>query len=149
MRASYQTMVIGDGNHASLTIPDPILALLGASRRAPLKITINGHAYQSTSTAVAGECRVVFPLRDRAAAGVKAGQIVTVQLELESGFRQVQMPLELADLLEQLGLRQRFDELGYSQRRAFAIDVERAKTAQTRDRRVQKVIDALLASPTS
>lgn len=60
MTVTYKTRVIGDGNHASLHIPDSVLAELGANRRAPLKVTINGHTYRSTSTGVGGECRVFF-----------------------------------------------------------------------------------------
>ena len=65
MRTTYTTTVIGDGNHASIHVPDEILAELGANRRAPLKVTIGGHTYRSTATAVNGDCRVVFPQADR------------------------------------------------------------------------------------
>ena len=78
MRATYTTTVIGAGNHASIHVPDEILAELGANRRAPLKVTIGGHTYRSTATAVNGDCRVVFPQADRDAAGAKAGDIVGV-----------------------------------------------------------------------
>ena len=55
MKATYQTVVIGHGKHASIEIPDEILAKLGANKRAPLKITINGYTYQSTATGVDGK----------------------------------------------------------------------------------------------
>jgi len=41
---TYKTKVIGEGNHASLSIPNIVLEKLGANRRAPLKITVNGLA---------------------------------------------------------------------------------------------------------
>ena len=143
MRATYTTTVIGDGNHASIHVPDEILAELGANRRAPLKVTIGGHTYRSTATAVNGDCRVVFPQADRDAAGAKAGDIVMVELELETGHREVELPAELEAALMAAGLRDVFEALTYSKRREFARQVAEAKAAETRVRRVDKVLAAL------
>ncbi|MDB5162783.1 MAG: hypothetical protein JWO54_945 [Candidatus Saccharibacteria bacterium] len=72
IKTSYQTVVIGYGNHASIEIPEKNLAEIRANRRAPLKVTINGYTYQSTATGVDGKCMVVIPTRDREASGAKA-----------------------------------------------------------------------------
>jgi len=143
MRATYTTTVIGDGNHASIHVPDEILAELGANRRAPLKVTIGGHTYRSTATAVNGDCRVVFPQADRDAAGAKAGDIVMVELELETGHREVELPAELEVALIAAGLRDVFEALTYSKRREFARQVAEAKAAETKAKRVEKVLAAL------
>ena len=143
MRATYKTLVIGDGNHASILVPDEILAELGANRRAPLKVTIGGHTYRSTATAVNGECRVVFPQADRDAAGAKAGDEVVVELELETGHREVELPTELDDALVAAGLRDVFEALTYSKRREFARQVAEAKAVETKLKRVEKVLAAL------
>ena len=145
MQATYKTVIIGEGNHASLHIPDAVLAELGANRRAPLKITINNHTYRSTATAVAGECRVVFPQGDREAAGVASGE-VTVTLQLEVGHREVELHPELAAALELAGLRDAFEALRYSKRREFAGQVAEAKADETRDKRIQKVLTTLTES---
>ena len=141
MAVSYKTPVIGDGNHASLLIPDEILAKLGANRRAPLKITINGHTYRSTSTGVGGECRVVFPQAERDASGAVAGDLVQVTLELELGHRDVELSPELEKALKTAGLRKEFEVLTYSRRKEFARQVSEAKTSETRDKRIAKVIE--------
>jgi bifunctional DNA-binding transcriptional regulator/antitoxin component of YhaV-PrlF toxin-antitoxin module len=143
MRTTYTTTVIGDGNHASIHVPDEVLAELGANRRAPLRVTIGGHAYRSTATAVNGECRVVFPQADRDAAGAKAGDIVMVELELETGHREVELPAELEAALTAAGLRDVFEALTYSKRREFARQVAEAKAAETKAKRVEKVLAAL------
>lgn len=143
MRATYTTTVIGYKNHASLHVPDEVLEQLGANRRAPLKITINGYTYRSTATAVNGECRVVFPQADRDAAGAKAGDEVVVELELESGHREVELPTELEDALNSAGLRDTFEALTYSKRKEFARQVAEAKAAETKAKRVAKVIEAV------
>lgn len=140
---TYKTLVIGDGNHASLAIPDEILAALGANRRAPLKVTVNNHTYRSTATAVAGECRVVFPQADRALAGATAGDEVTITLELESGHRVVELPTELSTALAAAGLTEIFEAQSYSKRREFARQVDSAKTAETKIRRIEKIVAVL------
>lgn len=141
MSITYETRVIGEGNHASLLIPDEVLSKLGANRRAPLKITVNGHTYRSTSTGVAGECRVVFPQRDRDQANAAAGDLVAVTLELELGHREVEVPPQLNAALVKAGLRKTFEELTYSKRKEFSRQVTEAKTEETRVKRIQRIID--------
>lgn len=146
MKASYETVVIGNGKHASLEIPDEILARLGANRRAPLKVTINGYTYQSTATGVGGKCMVVFPMRDRAGAGVGAGDMVSVTLELDSGYREVDVPSELTAALADNGLSDTFHGLTYSKRKEFSRQVGEAKANETKNRRIEKIIAELKQS---
>ncbi len=143
MSTSYKTLIIGEGNHASIEIPDEILLALGANKRAPLKITINGHSYQSTATGVDGQCRVVFPQRDRAAAGVAAGDEVLVLLELEAGHRQVELPPQLQSALLAANSLDAFETLPFAKRRLLARSVGDAKTEATMDRRIAAILELL------
>ena len=145
MTVSYSTQVLFEGNHASLQIPDAVLAQLGTNRRAPLKVTVNGHTYQSTATGVEGQCRVVFPQRERVAAGVDSPGLVQVTLELDSGARNVDVPGALERALTESRLREAFDAQTYSIRRAQARSVSEAKTEQTVQKRVSIVLDLLRA----
>ena len=140
---TYSTVVIPDGNHASIAIPDTILAELGGNRRAALRVTINGHTYESTATAVNGECRVVFPSANRAAAGAAGGDTVEVTLELITGYREVELHPEFAKALDEAGLRAGFDELAYSHRKEYARAIAEAKADKTRQRRIASAIDAI------
>ena len=140
MKTTYQTVVIGYGNHASIEIPDKNLAEIGGNKRAPLKITINNHTYQSTATGVDGKCMVVFPTRDRQASGAVAGDRVTVTLELDAGYRNVDIPVGLSEALAANGLKGKFGDLSYSKRKEFARQVSDAKTDQTISRRIEKII---------
>lgn len=143
MAVTYKTKVIGYKNHASLAIPDEVLEKLGSNRRAPLKVTINDHTYQSTATAVDGECRVVFPHKNREASGVKAGDLVSVTLELDSGTREVEMPDELLVALAKTKLTEKFASLTYSKRKEFARQVSEAKADETKLKRIEKVLASL------
>lgn len=143
MKTTYETTVIGFGNHAAIEIPDEILAEIGGSRRAPLKVTVNGYTYQSTATGVNGKCMVVFPTRDRQASGAAAGDRLTVTLELDNGYRHVDVPVALSEALQANGLSKVFRNLTYSKRKEFARQVNDAKTEETQTRRVEKVISVL------
>lgn len=143
MKTVYETIVIGHGNHASIEIPDKNLAEIGGNKRAPLKITINGYTYQSTATGVGGKCMVVFPTRDREASGVKAGDKVIVTLELDDGYRHVDVPPALSNALAANGLAGAFHALIYSRRKEYARQVAEAKAEATRARRIEKIIGEL------
>jgi hypothetical protein len=143
MKTIYQTTIIGEGNHASIEIPDENLAAIKGNRRAPLKVTINDHTYQSTATGVGGKCMVVFPMRDREAADVAVGDRIMVTLELDSGYRHVALPIELTEVLVIHNLNDVFHDLAYSKRKEFARQVSDAKTDETRVRRIQKIIATL------
>lgn len=135
--------VLGFGNHASIEIPLRNLEEIGGNKRAPLKITVNGYTYQSTATAMNGVCMVVFPMKDRESAGVKAGDKVHVTLELDSGYREVIIPADLKDALRSHKLTEKFDELTYSKRKEFVRSINDAKTTETRTKRIHKVITSI------
>jgi uncharacterized protein YdeI (YjbR/CyaY-like superfamily) len=84
-------------------------------------------------------------MRDREASGVGSGDTVTVTLELESGHREVELPPELASGLGASGLLEAFESLSYSKRREYSRFISEAKAAETRERRVQRVVDELSA----
>jgi bifunctional DNA-binding transcriptional regulator/antitoxin component of YhaV-PrlF toxin-antitoxin module len=143
MKTTYDTVVIGHGNHASIEIPPKNLAEIGGNKRAPLKITINGYTYQSTATGVDGKCMVVFPTRDRQASGAASGDRVTVTLELDKGYREVDIPVELASALKADNLNRTFRELPYFKRKEFTRQITEAKTEDTKVRRIKKIIASL------
>jgi len=143
MTTMYETVVMGSGNHASIEIPDKNLADISGNRRAPLKIIINGYTYQSTATGVGGKCMVVFPTHDRETAGAVAGDRVTVTLQLDDGYRLVDVPAALSGALAQNDLGEAFRELTYSKRKEFARQVSEAKADDTKTRRIEKIIDLL------
>ena len=80
-----------------------------------------------------GKCLVVFPTKDREASGVKAGDKVAVTLELDSGYREVEIPAQLQESLKVDGLTQIYHDLIYSKRKEFARQVNEAKTEDTKN----------------
>ncbi len=143
MKTTYQTVVIGFDNHASIEIPDKNLKEIGGNKRAPVKVTINGYTYQSTATGVDGKCMVVFPTKDREASGAKAGDLISVTLELDDGYRHVDVPKSLEEALASKALVDKFSKLNYSSRKEFARMVNDAKAEETKNRRIEKIVDQL------
>ncbi len=143
MKTSYETTILGFGNHAAIEIPAKNLAELGGNKRAPLKITLNGYTYQSTAAVMDGKVLVVFPTKDRQASGVAAGDRITVMLELDAGYRTVDVPAELQAALKANNLTDIFHDLAYSKRKEFARQIAEAKAPETKTRRLEKIITLL------
>jgi bifunctional DNA-binding transcriptional regulator/antitoxin component of YhaV-PrlF toxin-antitoxin module len=143
MKTTYKTVIVGFGNHASIEIPLANLKEISGNKRAPLKVTVNSYTYQSTATGVDGKCMVVFPMRDRKAAGVKSGDVVQVTLELDDGYREVAIPKELVDKLNERNLMNKFRDLTYSKRKEFVRLVAESKAVETRLRRIDKIVTFL------
>lgn len=140
MKTTYKTTILGFGNHAAIEIPNEQREKLGGSKKLPLKVTVNGYTYQSTATGMDGRTLVVFPQKDRDASGVKAGDTLPVTLELDSGYREVDVPAELTEALKTRGLLKKFEALTYSKRKEFARQVAEAKAAETKQKRIEKII---------
>jgi hypothetical protein len=143
MKTTFKTTILGFDNHAAIEIPEKNIAELGGNRRAPLKITLNGYTYQSTATGMGGKCLVVFPTRDREASGVNSGDTVIVTLELDSGYRKVEIPDELVKALKENKLTEVFHDLIYSKRKEFARQVSEAKAEETKMSRIDKILKIL------
>jgi uncharacterized protein YdeI (YjbR/CyaY-like superfamily) len=80
----------------------------------------------------------------RAAARVEAGDEVEVTLELDTEPRTVEVPGDLATALAaKQGARAAFDALSYTNRKEAVRQVEEAKTHETRERRIAKIVDRL------
>jgi uncharacterized protein YdeI (YjbR/CyaY-like superfamily) len=81
----------------------------------------------------------------RERAGVAAGDQVDVDLELDTEPREVAVPPDLAALDRDLDARRAFDALSYSGKQRLVPEVEQAKTAETRRRRVAMAVEELRA----
>jgi hypothetical protein len=119
------------------------LAELGTGKRLPVTVTVAGYSYQSTVGVMGGRTLISLSKAHREAAGLKAGDAVTVSLALDAGPREVAVPAQLQAALDSAGLTGQFAALPYSKRKEFARQVAEAKADSTRERRVTKVLEAL------
>ena len=77
-----------------------------------------------------GRFLIPFSSDKRAATGLKGGERITVELTLDTAPRTVEVPADLAAALDAAGLREAFDRLAPSARKAHVTNVEGAKAAR-------------------
>lgn len=135
------------GKELFIAVPFDVKAVFGKAR-APVKVSIGRYRYPSTVAVYGGKYYIPVRREHRDGAGVAAGDVVDVTLELDTDVRTVEPPAELAAALARSPrARARWDELSVSHRREHADAVSSAKRADTRARRVAKTIEMLLATP--
>jgi hypothetical protein len=129
-----------------IEVPGDVLAALGAGKRPSVRVTINGYAYPSTVGVMGGRSLIPVSAEVRARAGVAAGDLVDVEIVPDTAPRTVEVPADLNGALDRApAARQAFDRLSYSGQRRHVLAVEGAKTDETRQRRIGKVITELTA----
>lgn len=144
----FTTILQLDGKTATgIRVPDEAVAALGGGKRIPVSVTINGTRYASTITTMRGEPKIPVSAEIRSAAGIAAGDSITVQLERDDAPRTMDLPADLADALRaDPAASDRFAALSYSNQRRQVLSVTGARTAETRTRRIQRVLDELRTS---
>ena len=81
---------------------------------------------------------------NRAAAGIVEGEIVEIDIELDTASREVVAPADLAHALDQNpGARAAFYRLPFGLKQKHFRIITEAKTAETRQRRVSKFVASL------
>jgi hypothetical protein len=129
-----------------IRVPDDIVDALGAGKRPPVRVTIGGYTYRSSIAVMGGEYWVGVSAENRAAAGVAGGDEVDVEIELDTAPREVTVPADFAAALDaEPDARRTFDALSYSNKSWHVLQVDGAKTDETRQRRLAKSIETLRA----
>jgi hypothetical protein len=124
--------------------PDIVNALGQGKKRPPVVVTINGYAYRSTVAAYGDVFMLPLAAEHREAAGVRAGDEIDVDLELDSAPREVEVPADFAAALDAEPVaRQTFDGLSNSNKKWHTLNIEGAKSEETRRRRIDKSIALL------
>ena len=141
----FESIIRTTGKTAcGILVPEDVVTSLGSSRRPPVRVTIKGHTYRSTVAHMGGEYLVGISAENREAAGVKAGEDVAVDIELDTEPRVLTVPPDLAEALgRDARARAFFDSLSYSNKQRFVLPIEGAKTTETRQRRIAKTVSAL------
>jgi len=141
----FRTTILQSGRTATgIQVPDEVVEALGAGRRPAVKVTVNGYTYRSTVAVMGGANMISLSAEHRAAAGVAAGEEVEVDIDLDTAPREVSVPADLAAALDaEPAARRTFDGLSYSNKSWHLLQVEGAKTDETRQRRIAKSVDIL------
>jgi hypothetical protein len=140
----HSVVQLGGKTATGIPVPEEVVTSLGSSKRPPVRVTINGHTYRSTLASRGGQFMLPISAENRASAGVAAGDEVEVDIELDTAPREVTVPPDLAEALERDVVAKRyFEGLSYSQKQRHVLPIEQAKTAETRQRRIDKALSML------
>jgi bifunctional DNA-binding transcriptional regulator/antitoxin component of YhaV-PrlF toxin-antitoxin module len=143
---TFETTVTATGNNTGIVVPPELVERLGAGRRPPVVVDVNGYEYRTTVGVMGGRHMVSISSAVRKATGLSGGDPVSVRLTVADGPREVVVPEDLAAALaadERAGAF--FATLSNSLQRYHVDNVTAAKTPETRQRRIEKAV-ALFAA---
>lgn len=140
----FETTMFQTGNNTGIEVPPEVIEALGAGRKPAVTVTVNGYEYRSTVAVMGGRYLIPFSSDKRAATGIGGGDAITVDLEVDTSPRTVELPADFAAALDEVpGAREAFERLAPSHRKAHVTAIEGAKAAETRARRIAKAVETI------
>lgn len=146
MPHTFRTTLLKDDtlDATGIVVPPEVVEALGGSKRPAVLVAVGGHTYRSTIASMGGRYMLPFAREHRERTGLGPGDPIEVALELDTAPRTVEVPADLATALAaRPGVRDAFDRLSYSVRKEHVRQVETAKAAETRERRIARIVDGL------
>jgi hypothetical protein len=138
---TFDTTVIATGNNTGIVVPDEMIERLGAGRRPAVVVNVNGYEYRNTVGVMRGRHMISISAAVRKDTGLKADDQIHVVLTLADGPREVTVPDDLANALSADPAAEAFfAKLSSSLQRYHVDNINAARTAETRQRRVDKAI---------
>ena len=143
----FKARVLLAGKTATgVEVPAKVVEGLGSTKRPLVKVTINKYTYRSAIAPMGGTFMLGISDEVRKNAGVSAGDIIDVDVELDTEKREVEVPPELKKALaKDAGARKFFESLSYSRKVALVNPIANGKTTETRERNLAKAMKELKA----
>lgn len=138
--ASFDTTLKGVGNNTGIEIPAEVIETLGAGKRPPLLVNVNGYEYRTTAGVMGGVSMIPVSATIRKETGLAAGDAIHVSLTVADAPRQVDVPEDFAAAMAGADVRGFFDGLSNSLQRYHVDQVNGARAADTRSRRIDKAV---------
>jgi antitoxin component of MazEF toxin-antitoxin module len=140
----FKAKVIPSGNATGVVIPKRVVEALRSGSRPPITVAINGHIWRSRVAVMRGRSLIGISAANRAASAIVTGDVVVVDLKLDTAPRVVAPPQDLAKALhDNPDARAAFDRLPFGLKRKHVSAIEEAKTPETRQRRIAKLVATL------
>jgi len=138
------TIELGGKTATGFEVPADVVEAMGSGKQPMVTATIGKHSYRSKVAVRSGRYLVPLSAENRTAAGVSAGDEVTVELVLDTKPREVELPADFAAALaEEPAAAEFFATISYSDKRWHVLNIEGAKKPETRSRRVEKSVAML------
>jgi Bacteriocin-protection, YdeI or OmpD-Associated/Domain of unknown function (DUF1905) len=140
------TLLLTGRTATGVEVPLPVVEALGAGRKPPVRVTVNGYTYRSSIAFMYGVFMLGFSDEVRRGAGIAAGDELDIEVQLDTEPREVSVPEDFAAVLAADAEASRvFDALSYSGRLRYVLAIGDAKTPETRQRRIEKSVAELHA----
>jgi hypothetical protein len=141
----FHTTLLQSGKTAvGIQVPNAVVEALGAGKRPPVRVTINGYTYRNTIAVMSGVFMVGVNAENREKARVAGGDEVDVDIELDTQPRELTLPPDFRAALDgDPDARRFFETLSYTRQQALVVPIDQAKTPETRQRRLEKALAAL------
>ena len=140
----FKTDILLSGNNTGIEVPPEVVEGLGGGKKPAVIVTIGSYSYRSTIAVMGGKFLIPLSSERRAESGLKGGDPVEVDLQLDTAPREVAIPEDLsAAMAGDATARAFFETLSYSNKLKHALSVSDAKTPETRAKRVEKAMEML------
>ena len=142
---TFETTVAASGNNTGIVVPDEVIGQLAAGKRPPVLVNVNGYEYRNTVGVMGGRHMISISAAVRSATGLKGGDPIRVTLTVADTAREVDVPADFAAALAaDERARAFFEKLSNSMQRYHVDNINAAKSADTRQRRIDKAIALFL-----
>ncbi len=137
----FDTTVMAAGNNTGIAVPDDVIGRLGAGRRPAVVVNVNGYEYRNTVGVMGGKHMISISAAVRKETGLKGGDAIHVTLTVADTPREVEIPDALSAAFSAApDAKAFFEKLANSLQRYHVDNINGAKSAETRQRRVEKAI---------
>ena len=142
---TFETTVAASGNNTGIVVPDEVIERLAAGKRPPVLVNVNGYEYRNTVAVMGGRHMISISAAVRNATGLNGGDPIRVTLTVADTAREVDVPADFAAALAaDERARAFFGKLSNSMQRYHVNNINAAKNADTRQRRIDKAIALFL-----
>jgi hypothetical protein len=142
---TFETTVAASGNNTGIVVPDEVIGQLAAGKRPPVLVNVNGYEYRNTVGVMGGRHMISISAAVRSATGLKGGDPIRVTLTVADTAREMDVPADFAAALAaDERARAFFEKLSNSMQRYHVDNINAAKSADTRQRRIDKAIALFL-----
>jgi len=135
------------GGGTLIAVPKEVSDRMGLKGMPKVHAVIAGQPYRGSLMPMGDGTYCLGVLKSiQEAAGVKQGDTITVELELDRAPRVVEMPPDLAQAIgRDHKAKAAWDQLSYTNKKEMARSLEEAKKPETRERRLAAALATLRA----
>lgn len=142
----FKVKLIGqpDSEVAALKPPFDVVEVFQRKGRVPVKGTINGFPFRSSLMNMGDGHMMVVNAQLRAGGNCKAGDTVSVVMEIDEEERKVDVPAYLKKIIDgDARARESWPRLSFTRQKEYVREIDGAKRPETREKRITAMLDAL------